>query len=169
MNRVITAWWAVLFFFAAALCAAAPLDWRFTILYPNLVVFGLGMTSNFWLPLLYFRLFPPDLPRAIEPLIMAMPFVFDRRAAAGSHASIQFFVSGAEPGEYNLRVAGKRCESFLGRTAAPDLTIHTPDIVWMRIVRGELDGGDALAEGLYRAEGDLAILAKLGEWFPTRR
>jgi SCP-2 sterol transfer family protein len=169
VNRVITAWWAVLFCSAAALCAAAPLDWRFTLLYPNLLIFGLGMTSSVWLPLLYFRLFPPALPGAIEPLIMAMPFVFDRRAAAGRQASIQFVVSGAEPGEYHLRIAGKRCESFLGRADAPDLTIHTPDVVWMRIVRGELDGERALASGLYRAEGDLTILPKLGDWFPRRR
>ena len=100
---------------------------------------------------------------------MGMPLAFDRRAARDARASIQFRVTGAEPGEFHLRVAGGRCQSFVGTAPEPDLTIYTPDAVWMRVARGELDGGQALAEGLYRAEGDVAILTKLGEWFPPRR
>jgi hypothetical protein len=44
----------------------------------------------------------------------------------------------------------------------------TSDTVWLRIVRGELDGAQALQEGLYRAEGDFSLLVKMGEWFPRR-
>jgi len=47
--------------------------------------------------------------------------------------------------------------------------VYTPDTVWMQIVRGELDGERALREGLYRAEGDFALLSKISEWFPARR
>jgi hypothetical protein len=147
----------------------APSDPRFTFVLPNLLIFGLGMTATFWLPPLYFRLRPPGLPDAVEPLVMGMPMVFDRRAAGDARASIQFCVSGAESGDYHIRIDGGRCVSTEGRTPAPDLTIYTPDTVWVRIAHGQLDGGRALAEGLYRAEGDLAVLAKIGEWFPTRR
>jgi putative sterol carrier protein len=95
--------------------------------------------------------------------------VFDRKAAGDAQASIQFCVSGDEPGDYHVRIAGGRCVSTEGRAPSADLTIYTPDAVWVRIAHGELDGGQALSEGLYRAEGDLAVLAKIGEWFPTRR
>jgi hypothetical protein len=169
LSRVITSWWIVLFFTASGLAASAPTDPRFTALYPNLLIFGLGMTSTFWLPPLFFRLRPPSLPDAVEPLVMGMPMVFDRNAARDVRASIQFCVSGDDPGDYHIRIAGGRCVSTEGRTPAPDLTIYTPGKVWVRIAHGELDGGQALAEGLYRAEGDLAVLAKIGEWFPTRR
>ena len=169
VSRVLTAYWSVLFFTAAGLCAWAPRDWHFTLLYPNLLIFGLGVSSTFWFPPLYFALFPPGFPPTIEPLIMGMPLAFDRRAARDARASIQFRVSGSEPGDFHLRVAGGRCQSFIGTATEPDLTIYTPDAVWMRVARGELDGGQALAEGLYRAEGDVAILVKLGEWFPSRR
>src|SRR5207249_3183409 len=89
-----TAYWTLLFFTAASLAAFAPTDWHFTFLYPNLMIFGVGMTATVWLPPLYFRFFPPALPRAVEPLIMGMPLVFDRKAARDTSASIQFRVSG---------------------------------------------------------------------------
>ena len=169
INRVMTGYWVLLFFTAAGLAASAPTDWRFTALFPNLLTFGAGMTATLWLPLLYLKLFPPGLPTTIEPLLMGMPFAFDRKAAGDGRAVIQFRVSGAEPGDYHLRIAGGRCESFAGPAPAPDLVVHTPDTVWVRIARGELDGGQALQDGLYRVEGNLAVLAKMDEWFSSRR
>jgi len=63
--RIFTGLWALVFFAAAALAAAAPRDFRFTTLYPNLLVFVVGMPASYWLPPLYLRLFasapaPPD-------------------------------------------------------------------------------------------------------------
>ncbi len=169
LNRFMTGYWALLFVIAGGLVAWAPLDWRFTLLYPNLVIFGLGMTAPLWLLPLYFKWKPPALPTSIEPVLLGMPLAFDRKAAQTARASFQFHVSGAEAGDYVIRVADGRCESFAGRTPAPDVTVHTPDAVWLRIVRGELDGIHALQEGLYRADGDLLLLARLSEWFPVRR
>ena len=169
INRVMTGYWVLIFFTAAGLAASAPTDWRFTALFPNLLTFGAGMTATLWLPLLYLKLFPPELPAAIEPLLMGMPFAFDRKAAGDGHAVINFRVSGREAGDYHLRIAGGRCQSFAGPASTPDLVVHTPDTVWVRIARGELDGGQALQDGLYRVEGDLGVLAKMDEWFRSRR
>ncbi len=165
VSRVMTLYWALIFFAAAALCAYSPLDPRFTFLFPNLLVFGPGITAQWWLPPLYFKLFPPKLPEHIEPLIMGMPMAFDAEAASDARATIQFRVSGEEPGDYWLRIASGKCESFEGVADRPDLTVHTPDAVWLQIAHGKLDGASALAEGLYRVDGDYAILAKMREWF----
>ena len=105
-----------------------------------------------------------DSPVEFPPGV-AMPLAFDAKAADGVTAHIQFQVSGEEPGQYHLRIAGGRCESVEGVAPEPDLTVYTPDAVWARIARGEMDGGKALAEGLYQAEGDLMVLAKMREWF----
>ena len=169
VSRVLTVFWAILFLVAGGLAAWAPTDLRFTFLFPNLLIFGVGMTSTFWLPPLYFRIFPPPFPRHVEPLIMGMPTVFDRRVARDTKASIQFRVSGSEAGDYHLAIARGRCKSFEGVAPAPDLTVYTPDTVWMQIARGELDGERALLEGLYRVEGDFTLLARIPELFPTRR
>jgi hypothetical protein len=165
INRAMTGFWVLVFFAAAAACVWSPRDPLFTFVIPNLLVFVVGLPARHWLPGLYLRFFPPAPLQSIEPLIMGMPYVFDRRAAREVKASIQFRVSGPEAGDYYLRIARGRCESFEGITPAPDLTVFTPDGVWTRIARGELDGGAALMQGLYRAEGDLMVLAKLREWF----
>jgi len=169
VSRVMTAYWVLIFLTATTLCAWQPRDPRFTLFYPNLLVFVVGMTATFWLPALYFRLFPPGVPQAVEPLVMGMPMVFDRKGAGDARAVIQFCVSGAEPGDYHVRIERGRCKSFEGVAPTADLTIYTPGAVWTRIARGELDGGQALAEGLYRVEGDFSILAKMEAWFPARR
>ena len=168
-NRFMTGYWIVLFVIAAGLVAVDPRDWRFSFLLPNLVVVGLGMTAPAWLLPLYARLNPPALPTAIEPLLLGMPWAFDPKAAGTTRASIQFHVSGTDPGDYVLRIGEGRCESFPGTLPAPDVTVHTPDAVWLQIAHGELDGMRALAEGLYRADGDLLLLTRLQEWFPGRR
>ncbi|HJQ82734.1 MAG TPA: SCP2 sterol-binding domain-containing protein [Candidatus Binatia bacterium] len=169
LMRVMAGYWVGIFAVAGALAASAPTDPRFTLLYPNLLVFGLGMTATFWLPPLYFRFRPPGFPNTVDALIMGMPFAFDRRAAGDARATIQFCVTDGSTGTYHVAVDRGRCRSYEGRATAADVTIHTPAAVWMQIVRGELDGEQALMQGSYRAEGDLAVLAKLTEWFPARR
>jgi putative sterol carrier protein len=99
---------------------------------------------------------------------MGMPFAFNARAARGVEATIQFHVSGDEPGAYYLRVARGRCESFAGTAHAPNVTVHTPGDVWVRIAHGELDGTQAIERGLYRVEGDLTTFVSIQTWFPPR-
>jgi hypothetical protein len=165
INAVMTGFWAIIFFLGAALCAWAPTDPLFTFVLPNSLVLAVGIPARLWLPALYLRLFPPAPPTTAEALIMGMPFVFDRKAAGNAQACIQFQVSGAQPGAYHVRVARGKCLSFEGVAEAADLTIHTPEAVWLRVANGELDGGQALMEGLYRAEGDPTVLTRMGEWF----
>jgi hypothetical protein len=168
INRLMTAFWALIFAGAVALCLWEPTNPLYTVLFPNMLVLLVGIPAQFWLPPLYLKINPPELPTSTEGLIMSMPFVFDPKAAGDTKADIQFRVSGEQPGDYYLRILRGRCESFEGVAESPDLTVHTPNAVWMRIARGELDGGQALAEGLYRAEGDYLLLAKIPEIFKAR-
>jgi putative sterol carrier protein len=165
INRVMTGFWAVIFFVSAGLAAYQPLDWRFNTLYPNILVFIIGVPAAFWLPPLYLKIFPPGFPQTIEALLLGMPWAFNRKAAGDTRAVIQFHISGAAAGAYYLQIANGKCESKEGVATAPDLTVYTSDTVWMRIVRKELDGAQALQDGLYRVEGDLPLLLKMSEWF----
>jgi len=131
-----------------------------------------GVPAPFWFTPLFLRFFPPALPETVEPLIMGMPFVFDAEAARDADVRIQFCVTGSDAGDYYLRIANGKCESLEGRTRTPDLTVYTPDTVWVEMVHGQLDRARALEQGLYRVEGDLTILARMASWFPpqaTRR
>lgn len=167
VNRLLSAWWTLVFLVAASLCVARPTDPMFTVVWPNLFVIVVGVAGNAILPLLFLRYASVGLPTSAEPIIMGMPLFFDRHAAGDVAASIQFQVT--DSGSYWLRIDRGRCKSFEGTAPSPDLTVRTPDAVWTRISRGELDGGQALMEGLYSVEGDFALLPKLKEWFPTRR
>jgi putative sterol carrier protein len=96
---------------------------------------------------------------------MGMPMVFRPQVAPAAQARIQFHVQGSDPGSYWLRIAGGKCESFEGLTESPDLTIRTPEDVWVRIAHRELDPEKALTDGLYQIEGDALLFVKFGEWF----
>jgi SCP-2 sterol transfer family len=168
INRLMTAFWVLIFFTGAALCAWSPRDPIFTFVLPNALVLLLGIPARHWLPALYLRFFPPEPPTTAEALIMGMPFAFDRRAARDVAACIQFRVTGNEPGDYHVRILRGKCESFEGVAPKPDVTVHTPDNVWVQVSRGEVDGERALMEGRYRAEGDLVMLAQMGQWFGRR-
>ena len=124
INRLMAALWTLIFFTGASIAALAPHDWHFSVLYPNLLVFVVGAPAPLWITPLYLRLFPPTLPETVEPLIMGMPFAFDRRAAGDTDTHIQFCVSGVDAGNYYLQIAKGTCESFEGRTPTPDLTIR---------------------------------------------
>jgi len=150
------------------LAASAPHDWRFTALYPNLLIFVVGVPAPLWCTPLFLRFFPPALPQTVEALIMGMPFVFNSEAARDADARIQFCVSGADAGDYYLRIAKGKCESLEGRTPMPDLTVYTPDTVWVEMMHGRLDRARALEQGLYRVEGDLTMLAQMAKWFPPQ-
>jgi len=165
IARVLAAFWGLLLLACAALCAWRPADPMFTFLLPNLLIFVVGFSANRWLPLAWNRWFPAPLPDLAEPLIMGLPLAFNRTAAGDARAVIQFEVSGAAGGDYWLRVERGRCETFEGRAPAADLTVRTPDQVWVDIAHGRVDGTQALMERRYSADGDLLLLTKLGEWF----
>ena len=169
INQVITAWFALLFLAAMALAIWAPHDLRFVFVYPNLLIFGAGLPSQFWIPPLYLRLFGPHPPETVETAILGMPMTFDAKAAGDARATIQFHVSGAGGGDFRLRVADGACESSEGEEASPDLVIRTPASVWLGIARGELDPAQALLDQRYSIDGDTSILLRFGDWFPRRR
>jgi putative sterol carrier protein len=95
-----------------------------------------------------------------------MPLVFNPAAAGNLQATIQFNVSGAEPGNYYLEIKEGVCRFNLGQVAHPTLTINTPSEIWQRVSSGQLSGQDALFQGLYTLEGDARLLLRFSEIFP---
>ncbi|MBT4310504.1 MAG: hypothetical protein HN560_14845 [Anaerolineae bacterium] len=102
-----------------------------------------------------------NLPQTLE----GMPLTFNPEAAAGLTATIQFNVSGDEPGVYHLSIADGECHFHKGAADSPTLTIATPSDAWLKISHGELSGQDALMQGLYTADGDLSLMLKMDALF----
>jgi putative sterol carrier protein len=108
-----------------------------------------------------------SVPRnlTVRQMIEGMPLAFNREAAAGLKAVIEFNMSGREPGIYHLVIDSRDCTFHSGRASKPTLCINAPSEVWLQIANGELSGQDAILKGLYKVEGDASILIKMGELF----
>jgi len=103
----------------------------------------------------------------LRQTLEGMSLAFDPAAAGELVATIQFDVTGSEPGVYHLRIADGECTFHEGPAAAPTLTISTPSDVWLQISRGEISGQEAMMQGLYSAEGDFSLLLKMDTLFKS--
>lgn len=103
--------------------------------------------------------------RTARQVIEGMALVFDGKAAGNLEASIQFDVSGAEPGVYHLDIADGSCQFGVGPASVPSLAIATPSDVWERVSSGELSGREALNDGLYQVRGDASLLMRMDQIF----
>lgn len=105
--------------------------------------------------------------RSIAQTLEGMCLGFDPSASSGLVATVQFEVSGNEPGTYHLRIDDRECTFHPERADSPTLVISTPSEVWLRISQGELSGRDALMQGLYEVQGDPGLLMRMDSLFPS--
>jgi putative sterol carrier protein len=104
---------------------------------------------------------------SLRQMLEGMTLTFDTVAAGNTEATIQFNVTGEEPGTYHLRIASGDCIFHVGAAENPTLTITTPSDVWLKIISKELDRKDALMQGLYQVNGDLSLLMRMSTLFKT--
>ncbi len=103
--------------------------------------------------------------RTVRQTIEGMTLAFDPASAGDLDATVQFEITGDEPGSYYLRIADRRCSFHRGRAGRPNLTIITPSDVWLGISDGGTSGRDALLDGLYEARGDFDLLLRFDQLF----
>lgn len=108
-----------------------------------------------------------QLPETLEEALMAMPKFANEKEIAGVSATVQFDVSGDEPGTYTLTIDNGEVTVETGAADDPDLTISTPSDVWKGIMFGELNGAMAFMQGQFKADGDLNVLMNMQKWFET--
>jgi putative sterol carrier protein len=101
----------------------------------------------------------------VRDLIAGMPQAFDPAAAGDLEAVVQFDVLDEEPGDYYLTISGKNCSAFEGVHPHPNLTVHSPTEVWLKIARGEMSGATAFMTGKFKVSGNLDLLMKLSKLF----
>jgi putative sterol carrier protein len=106
-----------------------------------------------------------ELPNSVKEVMTGMPTAFLPDRAGGTTATIQFNFSGAEPGNWTVKVAGGKCEVTEGTDASPTVTINSPSEVWLKISRRELDGATAFMSGQFTFTGDMGVLMQMGSWF----
>ena len=97
--------------------------------------------------------------------IAKMTKAFNSDAAGNLAATIQFDVTGNEPGSYYLHIENGKCTFKEGVVKSPTVTIHTPSEVWTAITSGEMDAFQAYMQGKFRVEGDFGLLMKMRDLF----
>jgi putative sterol carrier protein len=106
-----------------------------------------------------------QLPNSIKEVMDAMPGAFQPDKAAGANATIQFNFTGAEAGNYTVKVADGKCDVTEGQSDSPTVTINSPSDVWLKIMRRELDGATAFMSGQFTFTGDMGVLMQMQNWF----
>ena len=114
------------------------------------------------------KLAAPAEVKTIRDLIAGMPGVFNAEAAGDLQAVVQFDIKDEEPGDYYLTISEGVCEAFEGVHPDPQITIHTPAEVWMKISLGEMNGATAFMTGKYKVSGKLDLLMKLASLFTPK-
>jgi len=114
----------------------------------------------------YGELLPePTSMETARDVIAGMPKAFDAEAAGDLTATIQYHVVDEPPGDYYVTIENGICKAYAGVHPDPTATIRTPANVWLRIVRGELDGGTAFMTQQFTATGDMGLLMKMASLF----
>jgi putative sterol carrier protein len=98
-------------------------------------------------------------------LLRGMAATFNGQSAGDLKATIQFEVTGKQPGQWFLSIKNGKCTYHEGKLDVPTLTIKTPSEVWLAIANKEKDGQQAFIEGKYTAQGDTGLLMRLKDLF----
>lgn len=101
----------------------------------------------------------------IKELFEQMPHHVNTAAVQGVNKTIQFRMTGDEPGNYVIRVADGGATMEEGETEKADITITAPSDVWMDVSTGKLNGAVAFMTGKFKAEGDMTTLMAMQNWF----
>ncbi len=172
INLHITYFWSGVFFLAALSCWTGHGNPFYSILLPLVLVLGVGLPFSKTYPGYYLKKefsSPPAVssfsPQTAREIISGMPGAFNPAAGKDVAGEIQFDISGEGGGKMILSIANGRCSFREGEATSPRLTIHSPGEIWLKVARGEINRAKALMDGLYRVEGDMSLLLRMGELF----
>src|SRR5207302_9370567 len=91
---------------------------------------------------------------------------FQAEKAKGVHLRYQWQLSGANGGEWWIKVNDGKFEMGRGKVDKPDVTFVTSDKNWVALSNGTLGGKWAFFTGRLKIQGSQAAARKLDEIFP---
>jgi hypothetical protein len=151
VSRYIAAFWGGLF----GALAVLSYRWSATFAIPPAYIALLGAMAG-PLSAAYPRRFVhrAGLKRAsAEFFILGLPLMFRRKLYPALKLSVQFVVSGAEPGSYFVEIDTGRCIAGQGNIKEPNLTIYCANDSWNSVSTGDITPEGALAGRVLRIIG----------------
>ena len=101
-------------------------------------------------------------------VLRGMAATFNAGAAGNLKAIIQFEVTGMQPGNWFLAIENGKCIFNEGVAPNPSLTIKTSSETWLAIANKDIDGQQALLDGKYKVEGDMALIISMKKLFTKK-
>jgi putative sterol carrier protein len=104
----------------------------------------------------------------IEELMNRMPRAFLPDQADGVEALIQYHLSGAEAGEWVVRIGDGKCAVERGTTENPTMTLRADSQDYKDIILGKLDPMAAFMQQKVKLTGNLNMALGLTKYFKLR-
>lgn len=109
------------------------------------------------------------MPLTVVQLMEKMPSAFIAEKAQGVNALIHFKFTGAEPGDWNARIADGKVVVAQGEPAdKATMTLTADSQDYVKLFTGELDGMQAFMQGKLKLGGDLNLAMKLMQMFKIK-
>jgi len=106
-----------------------------------------------------------DATMTIAELFATMPDKFNPSAAAGLTKTIQWNITGDEPGVWAFQIVDGVGHLIPGGVEKPDATFTTNGKVWLAIAEGKMDSTKAFMTGKLKVAGDLTLAIKVPQFF----
>ncbi len=103
----------------------------------------------------------------IAELFEAMPSRFSSAAAAGITKTLQWNITGDEPGVWAFQIVKGIGQLIPGGVEKPDATFTVSSTDWLAIAEGKLDSMKAFMTGKLQVAGDMTLAMKVPQFFPS--
>jgi putative sterol carrier protein len=100
-----------------------------------------------------------------KEIFSKMPEAFDRSAAAGLDAVIQFNIEGDEGGDWYATIKDQACTVSEGVHDNPTLSLRMTDKNWVALCKGELNAVMAFMSGKLKTKGDIMLAQRMTKLF----
>jgi len=104
---------------------------------------------------------------SMEDVFSGMVERFNSEAAEDLEAVFQFSLTGPQSGEFFIDVENSNATLVQGVDKSPELIVEIDSEDWIAVVEGRLDGTRAYMSGKMKVTGDMNLLFKLDQLFPT--
>jgi putative sterol carrier protein len=99
-------------------------------------------------------------------LFEAMPARLNITAAASLDKTLQWNITGDDPGVWALHIVDGVCRLIPGGVEKPDVTFTLTSHDWLALEEGKLNPMQAFMTGKLKVTGDMALAMRVPQLFP---
>ena len=103
----------------------------------------------------------------MSELFEAMPARLNTATAAGLNKTVQWNITGEDPGVWAIQIADGAARLIPGGVEKPDVTFTIKSQDWLSIAEGKLNPMNAFMMGRLKVTGDMTLALKVPQILPV--